>query len=207
MTRLPHGRSSGRYFIAVKAHPFATGGLCCFPEATITPVTYLIDGYNLLYAIGLANRNLPAKGLERARTRLLDWLADRMKGRDALIRVVFDAQNSPAPSSEYAHRGVRVRFAFRQTADELIEELIHAEPHPDRIAVVSNDNQVQDAARHRGCLVQKCEEFVDWLIAKPEPDPGGDAPVDDRPAASPATPDEMAAWLDVFSQPKKRPKK
>ena len=104
VTRPPHGRSSGRYFIAVKAHPFATGGLCCVRAATITPVTYLVDGYNLLYAIGLANRNLPAKGLERARSRLLDWLADRMKGRDALVRVVFDAQNSPAPSSESCGR-------------------------------------------------------------------------------------------------------
>ncbi len=170
--------------------------------ATITLVTYLIDGYNLLYAIGLASRNLPAKGLERARTQLLDWLADQLADRDDRLRIVFDAQKGPAPSSEYSHRGVRVRFAFRQTADELIEELIRDELHPKRVTVVSNDGQVQESARHRECFVLTCQEFVDWLIAKPAPAaraPGESAEVS-------ATPEEMAAWLEAFSQPMKRRK-
>ena len=46
------------------------------------------------------------------------------------LRVVFDAQQAPAPSLETSHRGVRVRFAFRRTADDLIEELVAAEPKP-----------------------------------------------------------------------------
>src|SRR5260221_541315 len=90
------------------------------------------------------------------RCRIIDlgrWLGDQLQGRDELLRVVFDAQKSPAPSAESDHRGVKVRFAYRQTADELIEELIRQEPHPDRITVVSNDGQVQEAARHRGCAV------------------------------------------------------
>ena len=167
-------------------------------------MTYHIDGYNLLHAVGLANRNMPAKGLERARTRLLDWLADAIRGRTDLLRVVFDAQASPAPSAESDHRGVRVRFAFRQTADELIAELVVAEQHPARLTVVSNDTQVRDAGRRRGCAVLSCQEFVDRMIAKDSPaahSPG--SPAEDKPEPH-ATPDELAAWLEAFSQPKRK---
>jgi len=165
---------------------------------TIHFVNALIDGYNLLHAIGLANRNLPAKGLERARIRLLDWLAERASGHT--LRVIFDGQNSAAPSAESDHRGVKVRFSFRQTADELIEEIIRVEPMPDRITVVSNDGQVREAARRRNCTVLTCEEFVDELNAKRAP-AAKPAPRDER---EPATPEEMAAWLDAFSRPKPR---
>lgn len=165
-------------------------------------MTYLIDGYNLLYAIGLANRTLPAKGLDRARTKLLDWLADSVRGRADVLRVVFDAQAAPAPSAETDHRGVRVRFAFRQTADELIEELVHADPHPARLTVVSNDGQVRDAGRHRGCVALTCQEFVDWVITTPPAD-APSPPTPDKPEPT-ATADELAAWLAAFSTPKPR---
>jgi predicted RNA-binding protein with PIN domain len=166
-------------------------------------VTYLIDGYNLLHAVGLAARGLPRKGLERARTKLLDWLADSLRDRPDVLRVVFDAQAAPAPSAEADHRGVRVRFAYRQTADELIDELVHAERHPARLTVVSNDGQVRDAGRHRGCAVLTCQEFVDWLIgaALVARAPGPPAP--DKPEPT-VTESEKAAWLAAFSQPKKR---
>src|SRR4051812_35636003 len=115
----------------------------------MVPVTYLIDGYNLMHAVGLAPTALPTGRLEPARRRFLDWLADAAGGR--AVRVVFDAQASVAASPEQDHRGVRVAFAHRRTADEMIEELVGAAPRPDRLTVVSNDNQVKEAARRRGC--------------------------------------------------------
>lgn len=166
-------------------------------------MTFLIDGYNLMYAVGMARRSLPAKGLERARTRFLDWLADALADRDDTVRVVFDAQNGPMPSSEYGHRGVRVRFAFRQTADELIEELLHTGPFPAGLSVVSNDNQVREDARRRKCAVLTCQAFVEWVIhdrplSTPSP------PVDDKPEQPDPTADEMAAWLAAFTAPPKK---
>src|SRR2546427_5778634 len=104
-----------------------------------------------MHALG-AVPHRPAVGrLEPARTRFLDWLADQTAGRDAVLRVVFDAKAAPAASPETDYRGVRVAFAFGRTADELIEELVAAEPRPDRVTVVSNDGQVREAARRRGC--------------------------------------------------------
>lgn len=165
------------------------------------PVTFLIDGYNLLHAVGLATRNLPAKSFERARTRLLDWLADCTKDRTELLRVVFDAQKSPTPSLETNHRGVKVRFAFRQTADELIEELIRDEHHPEKTTVVSNDHQVQDSGRHRGCAVSTCQEFVDWLIAIPKESGRALGAPEPEKIEEHASSEEMTAWLEAFSKP------
>ena len=93
-------------------------------------MTYLIDGYNLMHAIGLARRGLPAGALHIARKRFLDWLADAAKGRDVAVVVVFDATGARSASPEADHRGVRVRFTFGRTADDDIEELLAAESHP-----------------------------------------------------------------------------
>src|SRR5262249_35735489 len=153
-------------------------------------VTFLIDGYNLMHAVGLASAKLPAGRLERARVRLLDWLADTAEGRGAVLRGVFDAKSAPAASPETDHRGVRVAFAFRRTADELIEELVGADRRPDRITVVSNDGQVRESARRRGCELSTCEEFVDWLVAgRPEARPRPESEPD-KPEPS-ATPEEL----------------
>jgi hypothetical protein len=113
-------------------------------------VTYLIDGYNLLHAVGWATRKMPSGTLEAARRRLLDWLADSipLKSGAVVFRVVFDAQKGTAPSVGQSHRGVRVQFAYRRTADDLIEELLDAEPTPGGVTVVSNDGRLHEAA-HR----------------------------------------------------------
>jgi len=167
-------------------------------------VTFLIDGYNLMHAVGLARQGLPAGALHRARTRFLDWLAEAGRGRSAILRVVFDAQTAPAPSPEADHRGVRVRFAFGHTADDEIEELLTRESDPAHVIVVSNDARIREAGRRRGAAFQSCEEFVDWAIEpRRAPAPVPDRPEPDKPAPA-ATAEEMAAWLAAFSQPPRR---
>ena len=173
-----------------------------FAPTRVAPVTFLIDAYNLMHAIGLLRQGMPAKGLERARKRFLDWLADTAKGRDAVLRAVFDAQDAVGPSPESDHRGVRVRFAFHRTADDEIEELLAAERQPAQLAVVSNDTRLQAAGRRRGAVVFTCETFVDWLM-KPQVADDPKPPAAEK-ADPGATPDEMAAWLAAFSAPKRR---
>jgi hypothetical protein len=164
-------------------------------------VTFLIDGYNLMYAAGLASRSMGAAQFDRARTRFLDWLADSAKDRGEL-RVVFDALQAPSPSLESLHRGVRVRFAFAQTADDLIEDLVAIEQKPAALTVVSNDTRVREAARRAECVIATCEEFIDWLIT-PET-PGADASAEQETKPEP-TPDDVDSLLQVFSKPKPKP--
>jgi uncharacterized protein len=164
-------------------------------------VTFLIDGYNLMFAAGLANRSMPGAQFERARERFLDWLADGTSGRDDTLRVVFDAQQAPSPSLERVHRGVRVRFAFRQTADDLIEELVATEPKPAALTVVSNDSRVRESGRRAECVLATCEEFIDWLITPPQGTHATDSPEADKPEPNSTDVNEL---LDIFSKPKKR---
>ena len=169
-------------------------------------MTYLIDGYNLMHAIGLARRGLPAGALHLARKRFLDWLADVIQGRDVEVLVVFDAAGAATASPEGDHRGVKVRFTFGHTADDEIEELLAAESRPDRITVVSNDARVREAGRRRAARFLSCEEFLDWTIeARPLKPHPSEPPEPDKPEPT-ATPEETAAWLSVFSQakPKRR---
>jgi predicted RNA-binding protein with PIN domain len=163
-------------------------------------VTFLIDGYNLMHAVGLATRTMPAAKFERARGKLLDWLADAVGGR-AELRVVFDAQQAPARSPEGVHRGVRVRFAFGQTADDAIEDLLAAEAKPESLTVVSNDTRVREAGRRAGCATLACEEFVDWLLTSER---GASAPCADAEEKPQPDSHDIDELLHIFSKPKRK---
>ncbi len=169
-------------------------------------MTFLIDGYNLMHAAGLAHRAMAGARFDHARTRLLDWIAAGARGR-ARVLVVFDAQQAPSPSLETVHRGVRVRFAYRQTADDVIEQLVEVEPRPDLLTVVSNDGRVREAARRAACPTLTCPEFVDWLISPPRPQAETDHPAEsDKPIPS-VTDEDKDEWLNVFNTPKPKPKR
>jgi predicted RNA-binding protein with PIN domain len=166
-------------------------------------VVFLIDGYNLLHAVGWAPRR-PAK-LEPARRKLLDWLADAvpLKSGSATFRVVFDAQKGPAPSVGQSHRGVLVQFAYRRTADDLIEDLLAAEPAPKGVTVVSNDTRLHESARRAGSGGWSCQRFLDWLVEAERTVPGSRHYAPPEKPDGPA-PDEVAELLPLFQKPKPR---
>lgn len=161
-------------------------------------MSFLIDGYNLMYAVGSPPppNGTPA-ALAAARTRLLDWLADAppVKAAPSSIRVVFDAQNSKRDHGSSTHRGLLVSYSFRQTADDLIEALVSVHPHPERLKVVSNDGRLRDFARRNKCQHLSCTEFVDWLIATPKANPTA-PPADEKPKTD--WPDEFDTLMKAF---------
>ncbi|MDX1947836.1 MAG: NYN domain-containing protein [Pirellulaceae bacterium] len=121
----------------------------------------LIDGYNLLHAAGVFAADGPPT-LERSRQALLDHLARLLEPKvRARTIVVFDAVHAPPGlAREATHEGLSVRFARRGgTADELLEELIAAEPDPRHLLVVSSDHRVQRAARQRGAQYLDSEHW------------------------------------------------
>lgn len=165
-------------------------------------MTFLIDGYNLLHAVGWAARQMPGRRLETARRKLLDWLADaagRVPG--VTVRVVFDAQHGPADSTEWSHRGVSVRFARDGTADDVIEELLAAAAKPRAVTVVSNDTRLHEAARRVGSVAWGSQEFLDWVIATERAVPEAVPPAPEKPDG-PVGADEVAALLQAFARPK-----
>lgn len=155
---------------------------------------YLIDGYNLMHALGMAPRPGGAS-LERSRVRFADWLAVESHGKEANLSVVFDSVHT-AGGGEQLHRGIHMRFADARTADDLIEEIIRADPVPSSLTVISNDHRLLAAATRGGCIAWTCGEFVDWLQARTRETSDAVRQEPEKPAAPSGA--EMNEWLERF---------
>lgn len=132
-------------------------------------MTFLIDAYNLMHAVGYLNKSTPKNRMESSRRRLLDWLGDHARTRPGdRFEVVFDAKAISSPLPDQVHRGIRVRYSFGESADDVLIRLLN-EAKPGTATLVSNDHEIRAAARRNRCAVMPCVEFVDWLIA-PAPD-------------------------------------
>jgi hypothetical protein len=156
---------------------------------------YVIDGYNLLHAWGLAPRRGAKGQLERARLNLLDRL--RRAGA-AGVTVVFDAAGAPAgAATEQDYHGIHVCYAFDGTADDCIEDLVRREGLPQQLTVVSDDHRLRVAAERRHCRFLRCLDYLEELQH------GGILPPPPPPADSPAkpetlSPEEARHWLEAF---------
>ena len=112
----------------------------------------LIDGYNLMHAVGLMGRPFGPDEFRKARRRFLNDLAGLLDAVEAhLTTVVFDATHPPPdrPNRE-THKGIEVLYAVGDDdADERIEILIAAHSHPKALRVVSTDLRIRQAATRR----------------------------------------------------------
>jgi predicted RNA-binding protein with PIN domain len=128
-------------------------------------MSFLIDGYNLVHAMGLLRGKVGPAGLEKARLGLLGLLRAVYGDEAASVTVIFDAANAPPGiPAEEDYQGIHVQFAVRQEqADDLIEALIRHDPAPRQLTVVSDDHRIQRAAQRRHCTVYGCAEYLDWL--------------------------------------------
>jgi uncharacterized protein len=161
---------------------------------------YLIDGYNLLHAMGLLGAHKAApNALEGARFDLLDRLHALFGDRSGRLTVIFDAARVPRRGlPEHDYCGIHVRFAVRQEADDLIEALVHSEPSPNDLTVVSDDRRIQVAARRRRCRVLGCNAYLDEAehlsqTSRPEtPSPRG------KPDA--VSQEERQRWMAEFAE-------
>jgi hypothetical protein len=163
---------------------------------------FLVDGYNLMYAAGYLGSQRHDGSLEARRRRCLDWLAGIVATHHCEIRVVFDGQNAPKPSAESQYRGVLVRFAYRQTADDLIETLLDELP-TQNLVVVSNDQRLHESARRAKAIGWLTHQFLDWASTEPAPARSPSAP---PPPEKPTrlTPDIEDEFLKAFEQPRWR---
>jgi predicted RNA-binding protein with PIN domain len=157
---------------------------------------YIIDGYNLIHAMGLLH---PHTGtLANARFGLLDRLAAFFGDNAHDLTVVFDAGRVPRRSvAIHDYRGLHVRFAEHAEADDLIEALIQSEKSPPNLTIVSDDHRIQVAAQRRDCPVLGCDAFLDVAEQQGRPRVG-------KPIESPSKPQSMSAeerqhWLDEFA--------
>ena len=159
----------------------------------------LIDGYNVMHAKGLMDREFGPDGLRQARHRFLVDLAAALGPVEAVLTtVVFDAADPPADRPDrMTVKGITAIFAVGdEDADSRIEAMIAAHSDPRRLTVVSSDLRIRKAAQRRRAKVVTSDVFLadltDRKPARPIP-----PPPPERGASQ--TKAEAAHWLAVFS--------
>ncbi len=161
---------------------------------------YLIDGYNLAHKITLPAGKVGPARLDAARSELLALIAAGHGDAVNTVTVVFDTKRSRNIEAEQVIRGIDVRFAIGEEADDMIERLAHAHTSPKQLTVVSDDHRVQAAGRRRGSRILSCQEYLDELdgmsraMLHREPQP-------EKPATT--SPSDAAEWLAAFQEPVK----
>jgi predicted RNA-binding protein with PIN domain len=104
----------------------------------------VVDGYNV------TKRGFGDVSLEQQRSRLVSSMGALAAQNGIEVTVVFDGAEKmvalPSPP-----RGVRVLFSRKgETADELIRQLVRAEPLGRPVVVISSDREVADGVRRHG---------------------------------------------------------
>jgi predicted RNA-binding protein with PIN domain len=160
---------------------------------------YLIDGYNLLHAMGALGGRVGPHGLEKARLRLLGLLHHAFPdARPGDVTVIFDAAHAPpGAAAEQDYHGIHVSFAASKgQADELIAELIQHHATPKQLQVISDDHEIQQAARHRHCHVVGCLDFLDAVQRRRAAKSDGTRSDEVKRQAVSAS--ELEEWLQEF---------
>ncbi|MFI6086703.1 NYN domain-containing protein [Streptomyces sp. NPDC051218] len=105
----------------------------------------VVDGYNV------TKTGYPTMPLEKQRLRLLGSLSQLAAQTGAEMTCVFDGAELAAPVLLAPPRGVRVLFSKPGvTADEVIRQLVRAEPPGRPVVVVSTDREVADGIAKAG---------------------------------------------------------
>ncbi|MDQ0712823.1 putative RNA-binding protein with PIN domain [Streptomyces luteogriseus] len=105
----------------------------------------VVDGYNV------TKTGYPQMPLEKQRLRLLGQLSQLAAQSGAEVTCVFDGAELAAPVLLAPPRGVRVLFSKPGvTADELIRQLVRAEPPGRPVIVASTDREVADGVARAG---------------------------------------------------------
>ncbi|GBD37362.1 hypothetical protein HRbin36_02493 [bacterium HR36] len=125
---------------------------------------YLVDGYNVLYSLGLLRKESGPRAAARARQALLQRIAAALGAEAHKVLVLFDAARAPADLRRQEQFGpLRVRYSPRhQDADSLIIELAQGYL-PSQVVIVSADRALRRAARRRKCQCWTPDQFVAWL--------------------------------------------
>ncbi len=132
---------------------------------------YVIDGYNVIFAVPELEKILDRDDMETAREALLAALSQYKDKSRQEFTVVFDGKAQEGeglePPQKQLREGINVAFTKGTTADEDIEELISTSPGPRNICVVTSDKRILRAARSSGCRTAKPMEFYDTIARHP----------------------------------------
>ena len=123
------------------------------------PKHLIIDGYNVLGAMGLPPQKVVGQG-EVHRDQFVARLGLYSQAVHCPVTVIFDAWRQPGNLRHTSHQtGVTVVYSAEgERADQVIQQLIHQ--YGNETAVVSSDLEVSNVARAFGAFVIRSQEFL-----------------------------------------------
>jgi predicted RNA-binding protein with PIN domain len=105
----------------------------------------IVDGYNV------SKTAWPTAPLDQQRNRLVSGVAALVAGKGIETTIVFDGADLKNPPMVTSPRGIRVRFSPPGViADDLIRQLVTAEPEGRPLIVVSTDREVAESVTKKG---------------------------------------------------------
>ncbi len=122
---------------------------------------YLIDGYNVLYAMD----DMPPGSWQDKRAQLLAFLKARKPHGQNAITVVFD--NREGGGSRTSDSDFTVVYTAGETADDWISSEVRKAPNPRTLVVVSNDQGIRVMVRGTGAKFVTATEFLKAASPKP----------------------------------------
>lgn len=141
---------------------------------------YIVDGSNLLGALGLPRES------DAAKRELVQRLASFSRSARSKVDCVFDGARPDGFATHFG--GLSVRFSHPRSGDDVIEKLVSAAVTP--AVVVTNDRTLGARVKSRKVEVSSCVEFRNRLDR---------ARADDEGASTDGT-----DWESYFSDAKNR---
>lgn len=161
---------------------------------------YVIDGYNLMHALGLMSRGARPGQLRRARTALLERLTRMPAAAQNHFLVVFDSSPNRADDPKMQEiRGISVVFSHDRPADDWIIRYLASDPQCRDLVIVTDDRRIHTAARRKGCAFLRCVDFL--AAGKSAIEPPRNHPATDQEKPQSLSNQDVAEWLAEFTDP------
>ena len=125
---------------------------------------YLIDGYNLLFAL-----ELNPHPIEQSREALIDALIADLNKLHMRASIIFDSGTTHLGSFPHLHdrNGIEVIFSPHGTcADRYILELIETVKNPKDLVVVTDDAELRASSLALHAKTMVCEDFLQKMRRK-----------------------------------------
>jgi predicted RNA-binding protein with PIN domain len=135
---------------------------------------YLIDGYNLLYALP----EMPAGSWQDKRASLVRWLQDRRPYGQNRVIVVFDSREGLGDQTREGE--FQIIYTAGETADDWISRRVRDVANPRVLVVVTDDQGLRRLIRGTGAKWISTKDFTRGSFSpKRKPQAADNAPYDD----------------------------
>lgn len=116
------------------------------------------------------------------------------------VVVVCDGVVKPHTPASSEIAGIDLIYSGpHRTADDLIVHMVDQDSAPRRLTIVTNDRQIQKAARRRRAKVRSCEALIHDLAGHAGHGRGPSAPIaSTKPDQGRLTDQQVRKWLEEF---------